>query len=194
MVPDLSGMLRELGELPSASVSMDGGPVKKALRASAKLIRSGMQRRILAIVLAPRKRNRAPSLLLMRSIGIRSRAMRGGANGEAFYVGSKDKKYPVTNPPSILQFSRRRGAPIRTMQMVTNTGRRSNYPTTRQIGRILEYGTKKIKAHMWMRNTFRQDGPKAVDLFRTQLRKELDKVYARLRKHAHKNMRIFLRP
>ena len=177
-VTGLDDALDLLRSLPPEVVSKRGGPVGSALRAGAVVLRDEARAQVRRVVLEPNKDGKPTRSTgaLEKSITV-TRSSKGAfarsGTGEKFIVWVKRgavKKY-VNNVKN-----RRSGRASWTSAKTYTTEGPTFY------GRFLEYGTKKMREHQWLRPAFASKRQQAVDTITSTLVRRLDMVVKRLSK------------
>lgn len=174
-VTGMDDTLAMLRSLPPEIVSKNGGPVRSALRAGAAVIRDAAIANVRRIVAEPNKDgrpSRSTGLLEQSIVVIRGRRGEVAAGtGERFLVWVRRgaaKKY-VNNVRN-----RRAGRASWTGAKTYQTEGPAFY------GRFLEYGTRKMRPHQWLRPAFTQKRQEATDVIMRTLQRRLALVIRRL--------------
>lgn len=148
-IEGLTGVLEALKSLPPEIVSKRGGPVRRALRKAAGILRDEAKANVRRIIDDPNQDNddRSTGLLLLSIMAKRSK-LPPGVNGEKFVVGIKRGQfYP--------QFRQGNGKKVSAVQ----------------VGRLLEYGTEKRRQMPWLRPAFDAKKQVALDTFVAEVKK-----------------------
>jgi HK97 gp10 family phage protein len=160
-ITGLEGVLATLKSLPPEVVSKRGGPVSRALRRAANVIRDEAKRNV-----------PIDTGTLRDAITVSRKKPSPGENGEKFLVWLGPK------------FSRKYVRNRRNLQMnrySDTTGAKTyEVDTPYFYGRFLEYGTSKMTARPWMRPAFAAKAETAIITARTELLKEIDKITKKL--------------
>lgn len=161
-VTGLDGVLEVLQQLPPEVVSTRGGPVVRALRKAAVVIKEQAQATVV-------RRTGALANALMVS---RGRRLAGGAKGERYIVwmGKFRRKYANTR--------KNRNAGL--------VGKRYEVDGPQFYGRFLEYGTSKMSAKPFLRPAVAARGQQAINVFERELRAGVDAVVRKLAAGARK--------
>lgn len=153
----LDGVLRSLRALPNEITSKRGGPARAALRKGANLIRNEARANVRRIVADPNIGGGDKSTgRLARSISIVLGSKRARADGERMFVMiPKSRRYPIDKRTPT-------GIPVAV------------------VGKMLEYGTSKMRPHKWMGPAFHSKKGEAVTVIASELRKGIDLAVAKL--------------
>lgn len=152
----MEDVVKLLHALPQELVSKKGGPVSRALRKAANVIRAQ------AVANAPQRTG-----LLKKSIIVtRARRMPAGVLGERYLVwmGRIKKRYTNTRK------NRR-------------AGRAGNFYMQEGpafYGSFLEYGTSKMRARPWLRPAVAARGADAVRAFEREITRQLEVIMRKL--------------
>lgn len=148
-IEGLEGVLKALHGFPRDVVSRNGGPVRKALRKAALILREEAALNIQRIMDDPSTGSAQypPTGRLKAALTVERSSFKSNVNGEKFLVRLRQRGYPQTGV------------------------------STRQVGRLLEYGTEgKIPAQFWLRRAFDAKKSVAVNTFTNELWKELNRL------------------
>lgn len=162
-IEGLRGVLETLKQLPPELVSKRGGPIAGAIRAALKPMQEEAQANIRAIVAEPNL-GEVPAEstgLLERNIVI-ARSSKMEKNGETFRLRIRKKVYP------------------RDASKPKAKGRRDKRTTTPQVGRLLEYGTEKMRAKPWLRPAFETHRHGALDIFAQEMNTRIQRIVKKL--------------
>jgi len=179
-VTGMDNVLDLLRQLPPEVVSKNGGPVRTSLRAGALVIAEQARANVRKVVSEPNvdgKPSRSTGALEASIVVTRARkgAFAKSGTGEKFIVWVKKgaaKKY-INNLKN-----RRAGR-------TTWTSAKEYTPEGPTFyGRFLEYGTKKMREHQWLRPAFAQKREEAAAKIEATLVKRLDRLVKRLSKTA----------
>lgn len=168
-VQGLNGVLETLQSLPAEIVSKRGGPVKLALAKAARVIRDQAKANVRAIVAEPNKDGRPSKSTgaLEKSIVATRGKMRGGLKGERYLVRvPKGEAFKYANT----RYNRRKNKVGKTYRVEPPT----------YYGRLLEYGTSKMRPHPWLRPAVKQKGQEAIDVFTADLNRRIDLAVKKL--------------
>lgn len=168
-VKGLEGVLQTLQSLPSEVVSKRGGPVKLALAKAARVIRDQAKANVRGIVDEPNKDGLPTKSTgaLEKSIVATRGKMRGGVKGEKYLVRiPKGEAFKYANT----RYNRRKGKVGKTYRVEPPT----------YYGRLLEYGTSKMRPHPWLRPAVAQKGEQAINVFTADLNRRLDATVKKL--------------
>lgn len=146
-IEGLDGVMKTLREL-GPEARKNGGPVRKSLRKAAKIIQAREIENLRGIILEPNEGG-LPSEstgLLEKNVVIARGKMAAGQKGERVVVRVRNKRYPEKS-----------GKPV----------------TTAQVARLLEGGTEKMQEHPWIRPAYDAKKQEAVQVFVTELPKDI---------------------
>lgn len=167
-VSGLNGVLQTLQSLPPEIVSAKGGPVKNALRKAAQVIQKQAKANVRAIVAEPNKDGRPTQSTgaLEKAITVTRGKMRGTVKGE---------KYLVRVPHKLVKY-----ANTKKNQRLGRVGKYYKQEPPTYYGRMLEYGTSKMRPHPWLRPAVEQKGAEAIQVFTDDLNKSIDATVKKL--------------
>ena len=149
----VDNVLNMLKQLPPEVVSKRGGPVRRALRKGAVVIRDQERANLKAVTANATEEGRRYSTgLLSDNLVIRRGRPPAGVKGEAYIVTPKRGVfYPERNQRvSIIK-----------------------------AGSLLEYGSSQQPAEPWARPAVEQKGRQAIDVVTTELVKDIDRISKR---------------
>lgn len=167
-VTGLSETLKTLRSLPPEIVSRRGGPVRAALRKAAVVIQKEAQANVDRIVQEPNKGG-LPSKstgALKQAITVRRRKPLPGTNGEVFTVGISPIK--------------RRYSETRHNVRKRRVGKEYFLLPPTYYAWFLEFGTKRMQPHPFMRPAFEAKKEEAVSVFQDELDKNVAKIVKKL--------------
>jgi len=168
-VQGLDGVLQTLQSLPPEIVSKRGGPVKLALAKAARVIRDQAKANVRAIVAEPNKDGRPTKSTgaLEKSIIVTRGKMSSGVKGEKYLVRiPKGDTFRYANT----RYNRRK----------KKVGKKYTVEAPTYYGRLLEYGTSKMRPHPWLRPAVAQKGEEAINVFTTDLNRRIDATIKKL--------------
>lgn len=166
----LDGVLDALRKLPPEVVSARGGPVRRALRKGAVVLRDQAKANVRAIVAEPNKDGR-PS----KSTGALENAIiatRGkppaGVKGERYkvWLGKVTGRYANTQRNR----SKRR------------VGQSYDLDPPQFYGKFLEVGTSRMRPHPWLRPAFEAKKGEAMRVIEQSLVRDVNRIVAKLSK------------
>lgn len=162
-IEGLRGVLETLKQLPAELVSKRGGPVAGAIREALKPMQEEAKANIRGIVAEPNEGDLPTDStgLLEQNIVI-ARASKMEKNGETFRLRIRKKVYP------------------RDSSKPKAKGRRDKRATTPQVGRLLEYGTEKMRAKPWLRPAFEAHRRSSLDIFAREMNTRLQRIVKKL--------------
>lgn len=166
----MEGVLDLLKSLPPEVVSRRGGPVKLALAKGARVIRDQAKANVRAIVAEPNKDGRPTQSTgaLEKAITVTRGKMRGAAKGE---------KYLVRVPHKLVKY-----ANTKKNQRLGRVGQYYKQEPPTYYGRMLEYGTSKMRPHPWLRPAVKQKGQEAINVITADLTRSIDQTVTKLAK------------
>lgn len=150
-----------LKSLPPEVVSKNGGVVRKSLVKGANIIRNQARINLARVTKTAGKtgENYGTGFSASRVITKR-KLMPAGENGERYIITVKYEDYPNTN-------NKYKKRPIK----------------ANDIAFMLEYGTSKQSAEPWFSPAFRTKAQEAINVSRSTLIKEIDKIVNKLSKN-----------
>jgi len=159
-----------LKSMPSEVVSKRHSPVKKALLKAGRVIQSEAKKNVARIIAEPNigPQYKSTGTLIKHIIVSRSR-MNSGENGEKYIVRLKPGK-------------RIKYAETRENVRRRRVGRFYNLDSPAFYGRLLEYGTSRMRAHPWLRPAVMSKGREAIKTAVDFLVIEIDRIAKRLAK------------
>ena len=159
----LDDVLAKLKSLPPEIVSKRGGPVRKALRKGANVIRNEWQQNIRAIVAQPNEGDityESTGLLEKNVVvSLDSKPWRLKAN-ERMVVRVRNKRYPLRSPGQ------------------------KQAASTAQVARLLEWGSEDIAPRHWASKGFMSARQKALNTVVSELNSEIAKVIRKLERQS----------
>jgi len=160
-IQGLDGVLETLKSLPPEVVSKRGGPVARAVRKGAIVIRDAARARLRAVTSTPGKTgiNYGQGISAEHVIVKRGKPKYISEGGELYYVSVKSKIH--TGSKGIF-----RKRPIK----------------TNDIAFILEYGTSKQPPEPWLVPAFEATKEKAISVTVTELNKDIERIAQKLLK------------
>ena len=167
-ITGIDDVLASLKALPPEIVSKRGGPVRKALRKAAVVIQKEAKLNIRKIVAEANKDGRPSESTgaLEKSVIVTRGKYLGGVKGEKYLVwlGSTRRKYANTKA------NVRKG----------REGKEYDVELPNFYGRLLEYGTSKMRPHPWMKPAAIAKGQQAIDTATRELVNEINKIKKKL--------------
>lgn len=156
-IDGLDGVLARLQALPKELTQKSGGPVRKALRKAANVIRDEARANVRRITAEPNVGGGDNSTgMLEKSIVVVKGRAHKTLNGERMFVlVPKRRRYPISERTPT-------GMPVA------------------MVGRLLEYGSSRQKGHPWMRPAFHAKKQEAINVVVRELPKEIDKIVRKL--------------
>lgn len=149
----LQGVLATLRSLPPEVVSRRGGPVKSALRKGARVIFLQARANLENVTTNQTKSGeRLSTGLVLKNLVVTRGKPPEGYRGERYLVRIRRRRY-------------------------TTQGKTA---TTQQTAYWLEYGTRHQPMEPWLRPAFNAKAGEAVRTVEAELRKQLDRVVAKL--------------
>lgn len=157
-IEGLRGVIKALEDLPKEIVSTKGGPVRKSLRMAARVLQKEARSNVQKIMddQSHGDPQRAPTGQLKKSITVQLSKLKN-ANGEKYLVRVRQMAYEADA-----------------------TEGSKEVPTTRQVGRLLEYGGEHMPAFGWLRKAFDSHKEFAVHTFTFTLWDEIVKIRKKL--------------
>lgn len=164
-IEGLDDVLRRLKAL-GAEASKRGGPARKAVRAAAVVIQKEAVKNLRAVIAEPNKggKDRSSGLMAKSIKPVRARANRRNLKGETYTLkAGRSAIYPVTSRTSK---EKPGGEPVQ------------------KIATILEYGGEhagvRRGGHPWMRPAFLSKREQSVQVMKSTILKEIEKLEKKL--------------
>lgn len=160
----IDNVLSMLEKLPKDVASKSGGPVRKALRKGAVIIRNEARLNVQKIVSEPNADGKPSKStgFLAKQITVSRGKFLGGMTGEKYIIWLPKVKSKYTDNVK----NRRKG----------KVGKTYWADNPAFYGKFLEYGTSKMRAHPWMLPAFKNKQQTAINVTIQSLLNDLDKL------------------
>jgi len=167
-ITGIDDVLASLKALPPEVVSKRGGPVRKALRKAAVVIQKEAKANVRKIVAEPNKDGKPTKSTgaLEKSIVVTRGKYLGGIKGERYLVWLGSYKQAYANTKRNVRKRR--------------VGLEYEVELPNFYGRLLEYGTSKMRPHPWMRPAAISKKTEAINTATRELVKEINKIKKKL--------------